>query len=378
MPMRLQPLQRAAADVVDRGASILGGLGIMPNNRRSFECPICCESRPEQARVVFARCATEDHGCCRACMSHYIRNLVADGRVNSIGCAYCSAPASTEELYPLMDIETRGKYERFKLMKEDPTMRECPTCGQFCPRVEDEEGNTVADMKCIKCGAEFCYFHSNAHVGRPCHDYEHDITQQDMSAMKDTQVCPTCGIRTEKDGGCNHMTCKKCGQEWCWTCGAEYGTCDCNPLGNGEINYRCLLVIVILILPVVLIFMIVSFLCALTMVVYVPLFAILTFPCTCDCRIAFFAATTFALMPLWVMQVAWMVIVSPVACCIGCCTGDWLAIGVLLFTPILVPLSCVNMCILEPLRGEPDDEEDEDPEDGFEARRRRRRRRGPF
>ena len=35
--------------------------------------------------------------------------------------------------------------------------------------------------------------------------------------------CPKCKIWIEKNGGCNHMTCKKCGYDFYWCCGQEYG-----------------------------------------------------------------------------------------------------------------------------------------------------------
>jgi len=33
-----------------------------------------------------------------------------------------------------------------------------------------------------------------------------------------TQDCPKCGSPIEKNGGCNHMSCKKCSYPYCWVC----------------------------------------------------------------------------------------------------------------------------------------------------------------
>ncbi|KAF7311819.1 RBR-type E3 ubiquitin transferase [Mycena indigotica] len=48
-----------------------------------------------------------------------------------------------------------------------------------------------------------------------------------------TKECPKCVSTIEKNGGCNHMTCKKCKHEFCWVCmgpWSEHGTAwySCN------------------------------------------------------------------------------------------------------------------------------------------------------
>lgn len=31
------------------------------------------------------------------------------------------------------------------------------------------------------------------------------------------KACPSCNVEIEKDGGCDHMSCR-CGADWCWIC----------------------------------------------------------------------------------------------------------------------------------------------------------------
>jgi hypothetical protein len=50
--------------------------------------------------------------------------------------------------------------------------------------------------------------------------FQHALSEEWIT--KHTKPCPQCRTAIEKNLGCNHMTCKKCGYEWCWLCNATY------------------------------------------------------------------------------------------------------------------------------------------------------------
>lgn len=185
----------------------------------TFACPICCDTVDEVDRAVLSECGNVAHSCCQGCMGNYIRGLVRDGRVDLLRCPaneYCSASVLPLEIAAFTDEDTYGRYERFRRMRSDPTLRQCPQCETFCKPIQDEEGGFVADMLCGECGNRFCYYHSNAHVGRSCQDY---LNETATETITDAKECTGCGILTEKISGCNHMTCSQCKSEWCWLCG---------------------------------------------------------------------------------------------------------------------------------------------------------------
>ena len=82
---------------------------------------------------------------------------------------------------------------------------------------------SVPVVKCVECDSEFCFFHSNAHVGQTCEQYEERIKEEEKKVTIyletiGTKQCPSCGAHIERDGGCNHVKCGHCGTCFCWLC----------------------------------------------------------------------------------------------------------------------------------------------------------------
>jgi ariadne-1 len=75
------------------------------------------------------------------------------------------------------------------------------------------------------CGFRFCFScHHEAHAPATCEQVRQwgrkcsDDSETGHWLGANTKGCPRCNVFVEKNGGCNHMTCRQCGYEWCWMC----------------------------------------------------------------------------------------------------------------------------------------------------------------
>ena len=98
------------------------------------------------------------------------------------------------------------KYGRFKLSRTQPNSRECNSCGHS--QLGDPR---VPRMVCGQCQSEYCFFHSNAHVGSTCKRWEaqqrRQNKQSEAAISKMAKQCPKCRAPVLKSAGCNHMVC---------------------------------------------------------------------------------------------------------------------------------------------------------------------------
>ena len=85
-------------------------------------------------------------------------------------------------------------------------------------------------MKC-KNGHKYCYECLNKwHLNSTCKEIKEILEYKGKKILK---KCPKCSIYTEKNEGCNHMTCSNCKFQWCWLCEKEY---NYNHYSQGECN----------------------------------------------------------------------------------------------------------------------------------------------
>ncbi|KAG1889377.1 hypothetical protein F4604DRAFT_839128 [Suillus subluteus] len=233
----------------------------------SFPCAICLSAHKGRHCVRLA-CT---HIFCRSCLSDFWGSSIREGDIGRVGCpdpvcVKAGHEASEEDIARVVDEEEvkRWKWLRAKrALERDPGMVHCPValCQTPVPSPEEDEDSGWGRLRtCPRCEFVFCAFcrrtwhgpisdcplqmtesfvmeyvglaegdvrrleierrWGRRNVERLVLKYEEDrLTREWISRC--SMGCPGCGVQVEKSVGCNHMTCIKCKQHFCYLCGEK-------------------------------------------------------------------------------------------------------------------------------------------------------------
>ncbi|KZS96148.1 hypothetical protein SISNIDRAFT_477911 [Sistotremastrum niveocremeum HHB9708] len=237
---------------------------------QSFPCPICLSSL-KGSKCITLECA---HVACRSCLSDFWGFCITEGDIGRVQCPFpecikAGNEAGEEDVRRIItdDLLKRWKWLRAKRAVDlDPTIVLCPL--DFCqspvpgpPKTgDDTESNWDRLRTCPSCGYSFCSLCRRTWHGphTPCVSsataefiLEYMTLPDDApkkaqietrygkanmkrlvakyleeKALKEwlsesTTPCPGCSVNVEKSMGCNHMTCSKCKQHFCYRCGTK-------------------------------------------------------------------------------------------------------------------------------------------------------------
>lgn len=229
-----------------------GSLLVTNTTSSNTICRICCsECTPNE---IFAlRCR---HQHCRSCWQSYLEsNIIVNGCAQSISCpSRCNQVIDDEEILDLLETNEQLCQRYRKLLVESfvQTNRLTHWChGNSCSmiiKMQTYEPNCSAMIECDHCQLTSCF-----QCGKQWHEpiqcailTEWEKKNQDESMngkwiLANTKECPNCKSNIEKNGGCNHMTCRKvgCGYEFCWLCSGdwkEHANRQCNVYRQEEIE----------------------------------------------------------------------------------------------------------------------------------------------
>ena len=204
-------------------------------------CPIC-----------FFNCYKKEmfsldcgHKCCKYCIVSYIKTEIKSGKAAEIRCFINKCNNTIPEAQILSIIKSdNGLIKKYNIFKQRAIIFNSQD-KKFCPE-PDCNSYLQEDLtnKYVQCenGHKYCYICLKPWHGESKCDEKLDKDFQIWKKDKVVKRCPRCKIYTEKNEGCNHMTCTECKYQWCWLCEGEYQdghfrTGQCNGLQFAKINY---------------------------------------------------------------------------------------------------------------------------------------------
>jgi len=203
------------------------------NTKIQKECLICFENI-ESPNKVRLKCG---HYFCESCWVDYLKEKISNANVAKIMCMQhgCDIVLDNDFIKNILEgnnelIEKYDKfYNRKKMIEKSNKIKYCPF--PDCEGFAEKKGKN----KYVKCnfGHEFCFECGNKpHGKKKCEDMV-DKDFEEWRSHKIVKRCPYCRMWTEKNEGCNHMTCVECQFQWCWLCQKPYNS---NHFEEGSCN----------------------------------------------------------------------------------------------------------------------------------------------
>ena len=211
--------------------------GVPTPSLRAQTCAICYESKTSYSALACG------HPFCNECYADFLGHKIADeghecffARCPEPKCSMVVTPALVRSL--VTDADKLRRYENAanlarSFVDDQPSLKWCPA--PDCAKAVQSRAASAAvaagskrgfSVKC-SCSHRFCFscLHED-HAPASCTDLSawtvkcRDDSETYNWLVANTKACPKCQTSIEKNGGCNHMTCKNtsCKYEFCWVC----------------------------------------------------------------------------------------------------------------------------------------------------------------
>ncbi|KAE9550950.1 hypothetical protein FO519_005839 [Halicephalobus sp. NKZ332] len=197
----------------------------MPQPFRKGTCSICFDDK----KLTGLTCS---HRYCEACWENYLSTRFHEFPEPYVVCPEpnCKQLVDDECAMTLLKKDEDKKFYQRVLINSfvecNKLLKWCPAanCGRVI-KLNNAEFRAVP-VTCV-CDYTFCFNCSNEwHEPIDCELLSKwrkkctDDSETSNWLHANTKDCPKCHITIEKDGGCNHMTCRSvtCRFEFCWTC----------------------------------------------------------------------------------------------------------------------------------------------------------------
>ena len=164
------------------------------------------------------------HYFCIDCWKEYLKEKINNANVYKLSCMQAKCNFILEEKFIKSILEgdknLQDKYDKFlnrkKIMDSNKKIK-------FCPFPDCDGYAEKKFSKYVKCnnGHEFCFECGAAPHGLKGCSKIIDAGFEEWKSHTLVKRCPNCKFWTEKNEGCNHMTCSQCKFQWCWVCEKE-------------------------------------------------------------------------------------------------------------------------------------------------------------
>ena len=187
------------------------------------ECDVCYdEINEEDKKLNTIPCG---HLFCTNCWFNYLKTSIIEAKVDNIRCMDHECDEIISDEFILKHISKNNdlveKFNKFKKRVEiikDKNKKICPNpdCESFLQKSEL--------TKYVECenGHKYCFQCLKPPHGDKSCDYQEEKQFMKWTKGKRVKRCPRCQMYTEKNEGCNHMTCASCKYQWCWLCEGQY------------------------------------------------------------------------------------------------------------------------------------------------------------
>lgn len=189
-----------------------------------------------------------------------------------MNCFQCDRPLFLSELRRIFNDDrlfVEYQERQFELSND---IVWCPRCHRsiICPPSESQSGNNPSFVQCFQCQFAFCRrcdecWHPQIRCPKDekrqtiledpnststsskrqisSNDIRKILMEIDTAQMIEqcSKPCPSCQVRIEKNGGCQHMHCRACQMHFCWNCGwfgTSYSFHPCRTEKLNEIHQK--------------------------------------------------------------------------------------------------------------------------------------------
>lgn len=216
-----------------------GGVSALKKGKLDDDCSICFGSLGD------SKCLRCGHRFCSECWAQHLEARLGEGANQAAecsclekGCGEVVTMTMWKKMLSPQPATTQGTkmWNRMLQHVRDhfcqcsfKDFKHCPK--EECPNIVVWRGKANIPVRCV-CGFSWCYQCQDADLGdhspASCKDVEtwmkkfQSESENMLYIRANTRQCPKCRSPIEKNGGCMHMTCRKCRHEFCWLCFADW------------------------------------------------------------------------------------------------------------------------------------------------------------